>query len=147
MPFYSNPASVCLPNNKSALNHAEFVDTAILDLLAKGLVEETPDAPFVVNPLTVSVQSNGKKQLILDLREINKHLYKQSVKFEDMRTAKLYINSKSYLFKYDVHSAYHHVDIFHLHTKYLGFSWQFNGIKKFFKFLVLPFEYCLLYFY
>ncbi|CAC5420587.1 unnamed protein product [Mytilus coruscus] len=113
--------------------------SAITDLLARGLIVETLDIPFVVNPLTVSVQSNNKKWLILDLREINRHLWKQSVKFEDMRFAKHYINANSYMFKYDVHSAYHHVDIFPPHTKYLGFAWEFNGVKKYFKFLVLPF--------
>ena len=136
LPFYSNPSSVCLSNNLSALNNADFVGTAIHDLLARGLIEETPHIPFVVNPLTVSTQSNGKKRLILDLREINKHLWKQSVKFDDMRIAKLFINNNSHLFKYDVHSAYHHIDIFYPHTKYLGFSWVFDGITRYFKFLV-----------
>ncbi|CAC5408504.1 unnamed protein product [Mytilus coruscus] len=105
----------------------------------RGLIVETSDIPFVVNPLTVSVQSNIKRRLILDLREINRHLWKQSVKFEDMRIAKHYINTNSYMFKYDVHSAYHHVDIFPTHIKYLGFAWDFNGVKTYFKFLVLPF--------
>ena len=139
LPFYSNPISTCLSNNLSALNNADFVKSAINDLLARGLIVETLDIPFVVNPLTVAVQSNNKKRLILDLREINRHLWKQSVKFEDMRIAKHYINAHSYIFKYDVHSAYHHVDIFPPHTKYLGFAWELNGVKKYFKFLVLPF--------
>lgn len=139
LPFYSNPISIGLPNNLSALNNSEFVCTAIQDLLIKNLIAECSTAPFVVNPLTVSVQSNGKKRLILDLREINKHLWKQSVKFEDMRTAKLYIKNNAFLFKYDIHSAYHHLDIFETHTKYLGFSWNFGGKTRYFKFLVLPF--------
>ncbi|VDI15676.1 Hypothetical predicted protein [Mytilus galloprovincialis] len=124
-----------------ALNNADFVKSAINDLLARGLIVETLDTsiPFVVNPLTVAVQSNNKKRLILDLREINRHLWKQSVKFEDMRIAKHYINAHSYIFKYDVHSAYHHVDIFPPHTKYLGFAWELDGVKNIFKFLVLPF--------
>ena len=39
------------------------------------------DQPFVVNPLSVSVQPCGKKKLILDLRHVNKSLFKQSVKY------------------------------------------------------------------
>ena len=135
IPFYSSPSSV----NLSAINNADFVDTAIQDLLQRGLIVKCDNQPFIVNPLSVSIQSNGKKGLILDLRVVNQHLWKQSVKFEDMRTARPHININSYMFKYDIHSAYHHVDIFEPHTVYLGFSWIINGRRTFFKFLVLPF--------
>lgn len=139
LPFYSNPDSFCLQNNQSALNNSDFVDTAINDLLLRGLIIETTNIPLAVNPLTVSIQSNGKKRLILDLREINRHLYKQSVKFEDIKTAQMYINEGSYMFKFDIHSAYHHIDIYEPHTEYLGFSWVVHGVRKYYKFLVLPF--------
>ena len=43
--------------------------------------------PFIVNPLTVSVQSNGKKRFMLDLKCVNLHVLKQSVRYGDMRTA------------------------------------------------------------
>lgn len=50
-------------NNNSAKLHSEFVEMAILELLEDGLIEECVDIPFIVNPLTVSVQSNGKRNL------------------------------------------------------------------------------------
>lgn len=53
--------------------------------------------PHVVNPLTVSVQPNGKKRLILDLRFVNKFIQKKSVKFEDMRTALLFLKKGGYV--------------------------------------------------
>ncbi|VDI55330.1 Hypothetical predicted protein [Mytilus galloprovincialis] len=139
IPFYSIPPSTYLFNNLSALKNSDFVHTAIQDLLHRGLIVQCDQRPFVVNPLTVSVQSNLKKRLILDLRAVNKHLWKQSVKFEDMRTAQQHIKLNYSMFKYDVHSAYHHIDIFEPHTEYLGFSWIINGCPTFFKFLVLPF--------
>ena len=139
IPFYSSPHSVHLNNNLSATNNADFVSTAIQDLLNRGLIVQCDIQPFIVNPLTVSIQSNGKKRLILDLRAVNQHLWKQSVKFEDMRTARPHITIKSYMYKYDIHSAYHHIDIFEPHTDYLGFSWIINGRRTYFKFLVLPF--------
>ena len=37
--------------------------------------------------LSVSVQSSGKKRLILDLRFVNRHVRKQKVKFEDLKVA------------------------------------------------------------
>ncbi|XP_076099880.1 uncharacterized protein LOC143069233 [Mytilus galloprovincialis] len=139
IPFYSTPPSTYLFNNLSALKNSDFVHTAIQDLLHRGLIVQCDQRPFVVNPLTVAVQSNLKKRLILDLRAVNKHLWKQSVKFEDTRTALQHIKLDYSMFKYDVHSAYHHIDIFEPHTEYLGFSWIINGCPTFFKFLVLPF--------
>lgn len=47
-------------NNRSALDHASFVDSAISDLLLAGSVIEVFTPPTVVNPLTVSVNSVGK---------------------------------------------------------------------------------------
>ncbi|XP_063405714.1 uncharacterized protein LOC134689678 [Mytilus trossulus] len=113
---------------------------AIDDLLIRGLIIEcTNDKPLVVNPLTVSVQNNGKKRLILDLRHVNLHLWKTSVKFEDIRVAMQFIKQDFYCFKFDIHSAYHHLDIYEPHTDYLGFSWTYGESTKYFKFLVLPF--------
>lgn len=91
IPFYSVPQRCFQKFNKSALLHCEFVEMAILELLEDGLIEECVDIPFIVNPLTVSIQSNGKKRLILDLRCVNLHILKQSVKYEDIRTALVYV--------------------------------------------------------
>jgi hypothetical protein len=56
------------------MKHTDFVDSAIQDLLDRGLIVTCEVQPTVVNPLTVSIHSNGKKRLILDLRVVNKHL-------------------------------------------------------------------------
>jgi hypothetical protein len=124
IPFFSTPPSICLSNNWSAVNHSEFVVEAIHDLLIKGPIEKCESKPIVVNPLTVSVSSSNKKCLILDLRNVNWHLWKTSVKFENIRIVMQFINNNSYCFKFDLRSAYHHVDIFKPRTDYLGFSWR-----------------------
>lgn len=59
----------------------KFVEEAIADLLHSDRIMEVPTPPLVVNALTVSVQPNGKKRLILDLRHVNKYLRKQKVKY------------------------------------------------------------------
>ena len=46
------------------MTHSDFVVQAIGDLLNRGLIVECSIMPFVVNPLTVSVQNSGKKRLI-----------------------------------------------------------------------------------
>ena len=56
-----------LRNNKSARLHADFVDQAVLELVNSGRVRMVNEQPFVVNPLSVSIQPCSKKRLILDL--------------------------------------------------------------------------------
>ena len=82
LPLVSFPEPAVLKNNRSSLSHVEFVE-ANQDLVESGRVVETKVPPRVVNPLSVSVQANGKKRLILDLRYVNKFLRKMQVKFED----------------------------------------------------------------
>ena len=140
IPFYSLPGSAMLRNNKSAREHSSFVLEAISDLLDRGLIEQLDLIPKVVNPLSVSIQSSGKKRLILDLRWVNKHVWKQSVKYEDLRLALTYVRQGGFMIKFDIHSAYHFVDIFPEHTTYLGFSFpDKDGIICYYKFRVLAF--------
>jgi hypothetical protein len=50
------------------MKHTDFVDSAIQDVLDRGLIVTCEVQPTGVNPLTVSIHSNGKKRLILDLQ-------------------------------------------------------------------------------
>lgn len=43
------------------------------------------------------------------------------------------------MFKFDLRSGYHHIEIHKDCHKYLGFSWQFENGIKYFLFAVLPF--------
>jgi len=88
IPFISTPLPRRFTNSASALKKADFVREAILDLLRDNSVEEIISPPDIVNPLTVSVQANGKKRLILDLRHINLHVYIQKFKCENLHTIK-----------------------------------------------------------
>jgi len=57
---------------------------------------------YVVNPLFVTVQSNGKKRLILHLRYVNKHLIKQRVKYEDWKIALSYFQKRAFMVSLDL---------------------------------------------
>lgn len=88
IPFYVTPAGALFKNNHSALQHAEFVYEAILELVSTNRVVEVAKSHLkIINPLSVSVQNCGKKRLILDLRYVNQHVFKQRFKFEDWRVA------------------------------------------------------------
>lgn len=139
IPFVENPSRVRLNNNKSALDNSDFVHTAISELLENHSVVETPFIPHVVNPLSVSVQSSGKKRLILDLRHVNLCVWKQKFKFEDWRALLDYVEKDYFLFSFDLKSGYHHIEILPEHQTFLGFSWTSGNTTKYYCFTVLPF--------
>ncbi|CAC5397425.1 unnamed protein product [Mytilus coruscus] len=111
IPFLQTPTSMSFKNNKSANVHSKFVNEAISELLNIGCVIETPFQPFVVNPLSVAVQSSGKKRLILDLNEVNVFIKKERIKFEDWKVALNYFTKDCYQFKFDLKSGYFHYDV------------------------------------
>ena len=138
--FISSPPPQLFKNNGSAVNECVFVGDAILKLLRDNRIEEVFSSPDIVNPLSVSVQSSGKKRLILDLRHINIHLYKQKFRCEDLHTIKNVFAKDFFVFSFDLKSGHHHVDIFPDHRKYLAFSWDFGkGHTRYFQFTVLLF--------
>ena len=144
IPFLKNPSGERFKNNKSALNYSEFVSKAVLELLNTGRVVETEHPPKVVNPLSVSVQGkdkdgNEKLRLIIDLRHINKEVYKRKINFEDWRVMETFLEKGGFAFSFDITQGYHHIEMhpdFHI---YLGFSWVIDGKVRFFMFVVLPF--------
>ena len=98
-------------------------------------------AATVVNPLSVSIQANGKKRLILDLRYPNQFVKKSKIKLEDAKTM-LYSFvecSKNWLFSLNIKSGYHHIDIFPPDQEFSCFSWSKDEVIRFYKFTVLPF--------
>ena len=140
IPFLDTPVPYIGKNNASAREHQSFVDDAITELLTLNCIEEINERPSIVNPLSVSVQSSGKKRLILDLRHVNKYVYKQRFKCADIKTLIQLIDKEYYMFKFDLKSAYHHIEIYEEHRKFLSFAWSLgdSGVR-YFQFCVLPF--------
>ena len=135
LPLKSLPSPCVRKNQLSAKLHANFVQTSIDELVATGCVRHVEEVPHVCSPLSVVENAVGKKRLVLNLRYLNQHLWKQKFKYEDLRTAMMYFNPGDYLFAFDLKSGYHHVDIAEIHQKFLGFEW--NG--RYYVFTVLPF--------
>ena len=52
-----------------------FVKEEIQILLAKGVISKSDKVPYIVNPLTVAYNRNGKPRLVLDYRHIDKFLH------------------------------------------------------------------------
>jgi hypothetical protein len=134
IPFISNPPSMCMSNNQSALRNYSFVSTSIQELLLSECIVEVPFQPFFVSPLSVAENKN-KKRLILDLSILNTFIKKEHIKFEDWKVALEYFRKNCYCIKFDLRSGYHHIDVSPKSQTYLGFSW----FGKFYCFTVLPF--------
>ena len=138
LPLFSAPSPFIGCNHKSALEHNEFVTNAVLDLLASNCILKVEDRPFICSPLSV-VDVPNKKRLVINLRHLNSFLWKQTFKYEDLRTALLLFEKGDQAFTFDLKSGYHHVDIHPSCWKYLGFSWEIEGVRTYFVFKVLPF--------
>ena len=124
-------------NHKSAELHHKFVDEAIQKLVQ---IIKVDQKPHLCSPLSVVSNSSNKLRLVLNLRYLNQFLYMQQFKYEDLRIAALLFEKHEYLFKFDLKSGYHHVDIYPEHQKYLGFQWNKEGGEAgFYMFAVLPF--------
>ena len=108
-------------------------------MLRFNCILECETKPRVVNPLTVASNTPHKKRLVLDLRHINIHVWKEHTKYENYTTLLNYLADNHYMISFDLKSGYHHIDIFEAHQEYLGFSWKFGNVENFFKFTVLPF--------
>ena len=121
-----------MKNNKSSIEHSNFVDTAIVELLKGGLVKELWNRPHVVNPLPVSINDKGKERLILDLRHVTKQVVLNKIKFENWTTLKQYVTKGCFGLVFDLKSGYLHIYIFQEYQTFLGFSRIFNNIERYF---------------
>ena len=52
-----------------------------------------------LNPLTVGKSNSSKLRLVLDLRNFNKHMYKEITKVDDQRIMEEYLEKEGFLFK------------------------------------------------
>ena len=89
LPLKSMPDSHALKNQSSAEVHGDFVQDVIEELLSANCVKQLSDKPYICSPLSVVQNSIGKKRLVINLRYLNRHLWKQRFKYEDLRTAML----------------------------------------------------------
>ena len=135
LPLKSEPTEYHRENQVSALRNNDFVQQCIQELTDTGCIEVVAEAPFVCSPLSVVENSVGKKRLVINLRHLNRFLWKQRFRYEDLRVAMTLFEKGDYLFSFDLKAGYHHIDIAETHRKYLGFSWQ----KRYYVFTVLPF--------
>ena len=92
-------------NRSSSFNHSEFVQEAIDERLIRDSITQLDLASAFCNPLHVAVQGDGKHRLILDLFFLNKFIWKQSLKYEGVRTVLTMFDWDFYFFTFDLKSG------------------------------------------
>ena len=82
LPFITFPPPLEADNHQSALEHANFVEESIGDLVQSRCVQESMSTPTVCSPLQVVANARGKLRLVIDLRYLNQFLVQRKFKYE-----------------------------------------------------------------
>ena len=138
IPFTKNVPTMHFANNFSAFTRAAFVSQEIFTLKEKGIVKELTAIPRIVNPLSVAANAT-KLRLVLDCSALNNFVIRYRFKLDDLKVILDYMQPSFFMCKLDLKSCYHHIDINPCFQTFLGFSWNFSGITRFFCFTSLPF--------
>lgn len=123
LPLLTVPKPYRKANQQSAYDNIEFVDSAVADMLQGGYVEPVADTPHVCSPLSV-VESSSKKRLVINLQHVNRFLWKQKFKYEDLHVAMMLFRPGEVMFAFHLKSGYHHVETVQHHHMFLGFEWK-----------------------
>ena len=130
-------------NNKSFFNNKNFATEEIEKLLMRRVIEEVNHEEVAcINPMSVASNREGKKRLCIDLsRHVNDYCKAKKFRIESVSEFCKAVKKGSWLFSFDLKSAYHHVVIHKNHRKFLGFSLEFHGKVRTFQFVGMPFGY------
>ena len=93
-------------NQSSALANAQFVQQSVQELLTNRCIKQVSAVPYTCSPISVVESNSGKMRLVINLRYLNKFLWKQNFKYEDLRVAMLLFEKGDYLFSFDLKSGY-----------------------------------------
>ena len=135
------PGSYSEKNNKSFDKEQEFAVEAIEKLVKmKVLKEVSKEEVSCVNPLTVAINDRGKKRLCIDLsRYVNEFTLATKFRIESTVQFLQVVQPGDYMWSFDLKSAYHQIEMFEPHQKYLGLAISVDGKRRFFVFTCLPF--------
>ena len=137
--LWENPDRYEEPNNKSYVREKEWAKVAVEKLKEARLVEEIGrEDLWCVNPLTVAMNSKGKRRLCLDLsRYMNKIVKAPKFKLESTLAALQVIEKEDYMFSFDLRLAYLQIKVKENFVKYLGFAVEEKDRRK--RYFHLPF--------
>ena len=68
----------------------------------KTFLTQVKNLPYVVNPLSVSENGSQKLRLVLDLRYVNKHVFKDKITFKEWKIMQDFLGPTDLMFKFDI---------------------------------------------
>ncbi|VDI20376.1 Hypothetical predicted protein [Mytilus galloprovincialis] len=87
-----------------------------------------------ISPIFVRPKKNGEYRMILNLKELNKHIEYQHFKMDSFESALNLIKENAYMSSVDLRHAYYSINIAEQHRKFLRFVWK----EDFFQYSCLP---------
>ncbi|VDI71101.1 Hypothetical predicted protein [Mytilus galloprovincialis] len=122
-------------NSKFNLKEEKIVDIEIEKLLKMNVIQEVEsEINEFISPIFVRPKKNGEYRMILNLKELNKHIEYQHFKMDSFESALNLIKENAYMSSVDLRHAYYSVNIAEQHRKYLRFVWK----EKYFQYSCLP---------
>lgn len=112
-----------------------IVDTEIEKLLQLNVLKEVSHTPGeVISPIFTVPKKDGEYRMILNLKDLNKHVSYHHFKMDTFESALKLINKDDQMCSVDLRHAYYTVPIADEHQKYLRFLWK----DKLFQYTCLP---------
>ena len=105
LPLMSEPAPYPHRNLASALLAKEFVQRSVTELMLGGCMHEVPLQPQICSLLSVVESGSGKKRLVINLRHLNRYLWKKKFKYEDLKVVMQMLDKGDFLFSFDLKSG------------------------------------------
>jgi hypothetical protein len=120
----TSPLSRERANAHSALDHADFVSTAVAEMVAANDVTLLPldEKPLVVNPLgVVPKPRTDELKLTVNMRYVNRRLRKKAFEFEGLKDLAELALKDDHAVSYDLMSGYYHVGLHRSSRTFVGF--------------------------
>uniref|UniRef100_A0A0A9WWG2 Putative enzymatic polyprotein n=2 Tax=Lygus hesperus TaxID=30085 RepID=A0A0A9WWG2_LYGHE len=137
IPFVSMPPlqKACLGDPHIYWSSSDDMGLKISELLALGAISEVPlGSECFLSPIFLVPKPDGSSRFILNLKRLNKFVYTEHFKLDDIRVALRLLEQNMYAGLIDFKDAYYLVKIHEDYTKYLTFGYH----GKFFRMNCLP---------
>ena len=122
--FTSTPTPFEMNNHMLTYKQSQFVDQEISELLKIGAIELCKKRPKFISSIGCVPKKGGKLRMIVDLRELNKHILAPKFSNEDIRTAFDLIKSGDKLITVDIKSGFHHIPIDERFKDFISMKWK-----------------------
>lgn len=133
--------SVAPANQEGAVEHRQWFEGAVDELVEMGSAVECEAPPTVVSPSNVVPKATqGKYRFTCNLRGVNRHLRARKFRMETLQRSRGKFKKGMWAVSFDLTSGYYHCEMHPESTDYLGFRVdRADGSTRWYKFTSLPF--------